>query len=143
MVGELVQTYGSQSIVASVDCKFATLTYEIYSNNGSRKLDYVLEDYLKFLQDLGVGEIYLNSIDRDGTGFGYDLKLLNRILDNIQTPLIVAGGAGNELHLLECLKIDNVSGVATANLFNFLGDGLPKARKAILDSNCNIAKWNY
>jgi cyclase len=57
-------------------------------------------------------------------------------------PLIIAGGAGNENHLSAGLKIDNVNAVATANLFNFIGDGLPNARKKIIDSGLNIANWD-
>jgi cyclase len=56
--------------------------------------------------------------------------------------LIIAGGAGNESHLAQGLKIENVSAVATANLFNFIGNGLPNARNLILASNENIANWS-
>ena len=54
-------------------------------------------------------------------------------------PLIIAGGAGNDLHLIEGLNIDGVSAVATANLFNFIGNGIPNARKKILQAGLNIA----
>ena len=60
----------------------------------------------------------------------------------MKIPIIIAGGAGNEKHLLEGLKIDKVNAVATANLFNFIGNGLPKARAKILDEGINIARWN-
>ena len=53
----------------------------------------------------------------------------------------MAGGAGNELHLIEALKLNGVNAVATANLFNFIGDGLPNARNKIIESGENIANW--
>jgi cyclase len=64
-----------------------------------------------------------------------------KVIDFINVPLIIAGGAGNESHLLEGLKLEKVNAVATANLFNFIGDGLINARKNILKENINIANW--
>lgn len=83
----------------------------------------------------------MSSIDKDGTGFGYDFDTIDSISNDMKIPLIIAGGAGNESHLLEGLKRKNVDAVATANLFNFIGSGLPNARKKIIEENLNIAKW--
>lgn len=142
LVTELVNTYGSQSIVASIDYKSYNGVNEVYINDGSLKIPLSLEDYIKQVQQLNVGEIYLNSIEKDGTGFGYDFETINKLDKLIKLPLIIAGGAGNEKHLMEGLKIERVNAVATANLFNFIGDGLPLARKHIIDSGENIANWN-
>jgi cyclase len=89
---------------------------------------------------MNVGEIYLNSIDKDGTGTGYDLQTIKSIVNEINTPLIVAGGAGNGKHLIECLNLNEVSAVATANLFNFIGNGLTNARNEAVKSNLNLVK---
>lgn len=142
LVEEIVKTYGSQSVVASVDYKLNNGSYEIYINDGTKKIELSLEEYIQDLESLNVGEIYLNSIDKDGTGFGYDFDTIKKLKDKINVPLIIAGGAGNESHLIEGLKIEGVSAVATANLFNFIGDGLPKARKHIITFGENIANWD-
>jgi cyclase len=142
IVKEIIKTYGSQSVLASVDCKYIENTYSVYINNGFKKLDTNLNDYVQYIQNLGVGEIYLNSIDKDGTGFGYDKNLIETVSENITIPLIIAGGAGNAIHFSEGLKFNNVSGVATANLFNFIGDGLPNARKKLIHESFNLADWN-
>lgn len=141
IVSELVHKYGSQSIVACIDYKTAGDTNEVYIHDGTYKIETTLEEYIDYVLDLDVGEIYLNSIDKDGTGFGYDFDTIKRLEKNITRPLIIAGGAGNESHLIEGLQVEGVSAVATANLFNFIGDGLPKARKKIIDSDENIARW--
>jgi cyclase len=86
--------------------------------------------------------VYLNSIEQDGTGFGYDINTIQKVSAEIKTPFIVAGGAGNEKHLEEGLKVENVSAVATANLFNFIGDGLPNARRYMIENDCNLVRWN-
>jgi cyclase len=142
LVRNLVLTYGSQSVVASIDYKKNNEINEVYINDGSKKIDLSLEEYVNYVELLNVGEIYLNSIDKDGTGFGYDFDTIEKIKDHINLPLIIAGGAGNEKHLIDGLKIKEVSAVATANLFNFIGDGLPNARRHIIDSGENIAKWD-
>jgi len=141
MVKQIIREYGSQSVVCSIDYKKDKENLVVFINNGTKKLDISLQEYLLFVQDLGVGEIYLNSIDNDGTGFGYDLETINVVYNLIKVPLIIAGGAGNEIHLMDALKKDNIDAVATANLFNFIGDGLPNARKKIIEEKLNIARW--
>lgn len=138
----LVKQYGSQSIVASIDYKKVNDTFEVYIKDGTFKIDMLLSEYLEYLETLEIGEIYLNSIEKDGTGFGYDFETIMLLEKEINIPLIIAGGAGNENHLIQGLQLSGVSAVATANLFNFIGDGLPKARNKIIETGLNIANWN-
>jgi cyclase len=141
LVKDLVSKYGSQSVVASVDYKVNRGIREVYTNNGLDKIDMNLSQYIDYLLTLNVGEIYLNSIDRDGTGFGYDIETIEMITDIVSVPLIIAGGAGNESHLKTGLQVANVNAVATANLFNFIGDGIPIARRNIIKSGIDIVNW--
>lgn len=143
LVKELVLRYGSQSVVGSIDYKNVNGVKEIYIKDGSVKVNFTIDKYIEYLESLDIGEIYFNSMDKDGTGFGYDFEEIQRVSKFISKPLIIAGGAGNENHLIEGLKINGVSAVATANLFNFIGDGLPNARNKILDSGENIARWDF
>jgi cyclase len=138
IVLELIEKYGSQSIVASVDYK----NHDVFTQNGSHKIGVDLKKYINYVASLGIGEIYLNSIDNDGTGFGYDLETAKKLVKDISIPLIIAGGAGNEKHLLEGLKIEGIDAVATANLFNFVGSGLENARKWIISNNGNLAQFD-
>jgi cyclase len=142
LVEELVSKYGSQSIVASVDYKNIDGENYVFNSDGTFKCEMTLNSYIDYLESLNVGEIYLNSIDRDGTGFGYDLETISKIVDNVKKPLIIAGGAGNEYHLQDGMVLNGVSAVATANLFNFIGDGLPNARKKLIQIGENLAIWN-
>jgi cyclase len=141
LIKDLVRIYGSQSIVASIDYKITGNKQTIFINNGTNEIKRDLDAYISYVQDLGVGEIYLNSIDRDGTGFGFDLDTLYNVCNIINIPLIIAGGAGNEKHLMEGIKLNQVNAVATANLFNFIGDGLINARKYLLNNKINLANW--
>src|SRR3990167_10018424 len=141
IVRELVNQYGSQSIIASIDYTKIDGFNTAFISNGTTKISLSLIEYIKYVQNLNIGEIYLNSIDQDGTGFGYDFETINDLKKDIKVPLIIAGGAGNEHHLLEGLKIHEISAVATANLFNFVGNSLPIARKKIIQAGVNIAPW--
>lgn len=138
---EITDKYGKQSVVACIDYKLDSGSPVVYVEDGSRAIEGSLGDYLLKVQEIGVGEILLNSIDKDGTGFGYDLDTINIVGELVKVPLIIMGGAGNESHLLEGLARKQVSAVATANLFNFIGNGLPNARKSLLKSGMNLARW--
>lgn len=136
-IESLSKKYGSQSIVASVDYK----DEDVFIEDGTNKINITLYKYITYLQDLGVGEIYLNSIDKDGTGFGCDIVVAKKVSNLASIPVIIAGGAGNERHLMEVLKIDKVGAVATANLFNFVGNGLQKARDLMIRNKYNLAHF--
>jgi len=135
LVKQLISLFGSQSIVASIDY----LENYPYISNGTIKVNLELQQYIQNVEALNIGEIYLNSISKDGTGFGYDFEVINKL--KINTPLIIAGGAGKDSHLIKGLLQNNIDAVATANLFNFMGNALPKARQFALESGVNIAKW--
>ena len=141
LVEEIIKKYGSQSLVACVDYKLISGVPKVYIHDGTKELNISIMEYLKKIQRYGVGEIILNSIDKDGTGFGYDINTITQITALLDVPLIIMGGAGNENHLKDGLKLDKVSAVATANLFNFIGNGLPKAREYLLRESMNLARW--
>ena len=88
-----------------------------------------------------VGELYLTSVDRDGTGQGYDLEILNHF-ELLNLPIIMSGGVGSSKHFLDGFRDFRVSGVSTAHLFNFIGNGLIDARKYLLSEGIELAKWS-
>tara|TARA_B100000780_G_C21126765_1_gene457503 strand:- start:5391 stop:6167 length:777 start_codon:yes stop_codon:yes gene_type:complete len=142
LVKKITTYYGSQSIVASIDVRKIDKSYSVFSDNGTLIVDMNIYEYLSHIQKLGIGEVYINSIDRDGTGFGFDTSLINFIENKIKTPIILAGGAGNYKHFMDCLSLDFINAAATANLFNFMGEGLSIVRDKLIKNGINIAKWN-
>jgi cyclase len=121
-VKESVVVAGSQSIVVSMDIKKSLLgSDEVYVNNGkiNTKLDPVT--YAKKMQDLGVGELIVNSVDREGTSKGYDIKLLETVSNAVEIPVIGLGGAGCLQDLADAKNQTNVSGLAAGDLFVFHG----------------------
>ena len=141
LIEELAKEYGAQSIIASIDYMEEDGKFDCYVENGTEKLPIDLKEYLHYVQNLPVGEIYLNSIKKDGTGFGYNMNTIP-FIEGINMPVIMAGGAGNEAHLIEAIQAsENIDAVATANLFNFIGNALPNSRQALMKATGKFAKF--
>lgn len=141
-VVELNQEFGQQCIVGSVDIK---REHDgkccIYAHQGSQRIDEPPQAALRWLNEKLVGELYLNSIDQDGTGRGYDFTLLDELPAYCSVPIIMAGGVGNGAHFAEGLADPRIHAVATAHLFNFVDDGLQRARENLLIQGVDLASW--
>ena len=104
LVTELADAFGRQCVVAAVDVKRdPDLGWRVYLKGGTEPTDRSALDWLWELNELGAGEILLTSMDRDGTGDGFDLQLLD-LASQLPIPLIASGGAGLEVHFLEALQ---------------------------------------
>lgn len=141
LVSSLARTFGSQCIIASIDCKKEENNYTVYIQNGLKNTGLTMDEVLQKAEKLGVGEIYLTSIERDGTGQGLDMELIKRAGNLTTLPIIASGGVGKYEHFIECMK--NGYAVATANIYNFIVDGLIKARQSIQRQNIELATWDY
>lgn len=119
LLSQIASEYGSQSILASIDI--------LNTGNGLKVFDYLrqmptifspLELATKVI-DHGAGEIFLNSVDRDGSYAGYDLSVIQNICSNINRPVICCGGAGVPEHFVEVFCKTKVHGAAASNMFHF------------------------
>lgn len=141
-IAEMASAFGVQCLVASVDVKKVDDNLVVFTGNGEVSTGVTLKEWLLRIAALPIGEIYLNSMDRDGTGQGYLLDMLEHVPPSLSVPVILAGGAGKPMHLEEGLKDPRVDAVATAHLFNFVGDGLSKARAYLTANGLNMPQWN-
>ena len=142
IIAEIAKEFGQQSLVASIDVKLKDKIPTVWNNNGSVEWKMNFSKVLSNIENLPIGELYLNSMDRDGTGFGYQTEMLDFIPNQFSVPVILAGGAGKYTHFSDALQDERVDAVATANLFNFIGDGLEVARLNLLCDGYNLAEWN-
>lgn len=142
-VRDLASEFGQQCVVASMDIKSSLDgTYQAWSECGNRCLPGSAENWIEKISLDAVGELYLNSMDRDGTGQGYDFQMLDLLPRDMRKPLILAGGVGNATHLAAGLADPRVDAVATAHLFNFVGDGLKQARQALISGGEHLPLWD-
>ena len=111
--------FGSQAISISIDCKYENNQFNIYSHSGSKKNNEILINHLDQVQNCGVGEIVINSIDNDGTLSKPNYELLNFVKDKINCPLIFSGGFKEKEDILRVIKDNKVSGVSISSLFLF------------------------
>lgn len=140
LIASLAEKYGQQAVVGSLDVRVIDGKHHVFSDKGSTIEP--LENYRGVVAAGHIGEVYLNSIDRDGTGNGMDLPSLSVLGTSPPIPVILAGGAGKPAHLSEAIASPFVNAVATANLLNFVGDGLRKTRMAIRDTGIDLAQWD-
>ena len=143
-IQKLVGRYGSQSIVASVDFRrgFNDDT-EVMIESGRKSAGIDLKSALKKVADSGAGEVYLTSIDQDGTGNGYDLCALEVAREACSLPIIASGGADTHDRLSEGVQVGLASAVATSHLFNFMADGLKDARESMIKTGVNLSSWDF
>jgi cyclase len=143
-IEKIVERYGSQSLVASIDYKNKGIDdAELFIDNGKKKIIKGLKEAIKKVETTGAGEILLNSIDRDGVGYGYDLLTLKEVNGITKLPIIPCGGADNYLHLLEGIKTDYLHAVSTSHIFNFMGEGLKETKQLLINEGYNFVKWDY
>lgn len=126
--------YGQQAVVVSIDCRRDDLTgWKLYSNCGRNFESVSLEQHIKAIESLGVGEILVQSIDRDGSMRGLDAELCSFISTISSTPMIVGGGVGDFDHLKSAFLDLGVTAVAVGSLFNF-SDSNPLRAKHYLSN---------
>lgn len=122
VVREAVATFGAQSVVGCVDVRRTFLgKYELFTHSGARKQRVTLEEHLQALRAMGVGEVLVNAIDRDGTQSGYDIKLVKQVSSAVTCPVIACGGASGIDDFVTAVKEGGASAVAAGSLFVFVG----------------------
>lgn len=124
-IGEAAEIFGSQSIVVSIDVKQTIFgKYLVHTHSGKKATRYDPVEYAAEMEKIGAGEIFLNSIDRDGTWKGYDIALIRKVADAVNIPVIACGGAGSIQDFGEAVKQGGASAVAAGSMVVYSGKGL-------------------
>lgn len=121
LVREASQKFGNQCIVISVDPKWneEKNIWEIYIKGGRENTGINAVDFALQMQELGAGELLVNSLDRDGTKAGYDNALLKTISEVVSIPVIASSGAGELSHFLDGINEGKADAVLAATLFHY------------------------
>jgi cyclase len=122
VVKEMVENFGSQSVIGSVDVKEGLFSGpQVYSHAKAKVQHKNPVEFCKYLEQLGIGEICLNSVDRDGTLKGYDLNCIKSVSKELDIPLIACGGAGSIKDMKSAVDEGGASAVAAGSLFVYHG----------------------
>lgn len=121
LIKKLTKIYGSQCIVGSVEAKKIDKEWIAFINNGREPTNLKADQWAKKLEKDGVGEIFLTSVDRDGTKKGLDLELIKKIRKSVKVPIIVSGGTNNIKDIKDAIKLkSNGIGIGSAIHYNNL-----------------------
>ncbi|WP_256472436.1 AglZ/HisF2 family acetamidino modification protein [Flavobacterium sp. B183] len=121
LIKEAALLFGTSTIVISIDVKKNLFgKYEIWTNGGTKKIKTGLNEAVLEMEQLGAGEILINSIDKDGTMLGYDCKLIEQVSKLVSIPVVAAGGAGKISDFTTAIN-SGASAVAAGSMFVFHG----------------------
>lgn len=121
LIKKAVELFGSQSIVASIDAKLIRGQYRCVIADGSEIIDKTPVELAKDAEQLGVGEIIINSVNRDGMMQGYDIGLVRSVVDSVKVPVTAIGGAGGINDLKMVLKEGHAHAAAGGSMFVYYG----------------------
>jgi cyclase len=119
LVADAAGRYGSQCIVAAIDAKRGRPGWEVFTHGGRKQTGLDAVEWARRMQELGVGEILLTSMDRDGTRLGFDLELTRAVADAVDVPVIASGGVGGLQDLADGVLEGRADAVLAASIFHF------------------------
>lgn len=139
LVSEAARAFGSQCIVVAIDAKArAGGGWEVFTHGGRRPTGRDVVAWAREVERLGAGEILLTSMDRDGTGDGYDLALTREVSDAVSVPVIASGGVGRLEHLRDGVLEGGADAVLVASLFHFGQHTVPEAKRYLAEQGVPV-----
>jgi len=138
-IKESAKIFGSQCIVVSIDVrKNQSQEYEVFIDRGSIGTNVNPVEWAKKVEELGAGEIFLTSIDNDGSKKGYDIELVRKVCENVSIPVIAFGGVGSWQHFVEGIKNGKANAVSAANIFHFSEHSTFNAKEYMIKAGLNV-----
>lgn len=140
LIADAAHMFGNQAAVVSIDAKLVGGTHEVYVNQGSEATGLHPVEWAKEAEKRGAGEIFLTSIDNDGSRKGYDLELTKNVSQSVGIPVIASGGVGEWQHLVDGILLGNADAVSAANIFHYFEQSTKKAKDYMLSKGIDVRK---
>jgi cyclase len=137
-ITEASNRFGSQCITVSIDVEETTDGYEVVTDRGRNYTGLDPIEWAVRAEELGAGEIFLTSINKDGSQSGYDISLIQAVADAVSIPVVASGGAGEWEHLVEGIKEGNTDAVSVANRFHHIQHSTKKAKEYLVSAGIDV-----
>jgi imidazole glycerol-phosphate synthase subunit HisF len=122
LIGEIAGRFGSQAVIVAIDARRGTgpvEAAEVFVSGGRTATGKKALEWAREAEERGAGEILLTSMDRDGTGLGFDCELTSAVASSVSIPVIASGGAGNAQHFVEVFSAGRADAALAASIFHF------------------------
>jgi cyclase len=138
LVADAAEKFGSQCVVVAIDArKSSPGKWDVFSHGGRINTGLDVVEWAKKLASLGAGELLLTSMDKDGTGTGFDLDLLRAVCASVRLPVVASGGVGTLEHFIEGARA-GATGLLAASVFHFAKFNIQQVKRALGDSGLPV-----
>ena len=139
LFAEAARRYGAQCIVAAIDARLVQPgRWEVYTHGGRTPTGLDAVDWARRVTALGVGEILLTSMDRDGAKSGFDLELTRAVVEAVDVPVIASGGVGSLQHLVDGIVVGGADAVLAASIFHYGEFTVGQAKEAMRSAGIEV-----
>lgn len=142
LISQAAEAFGSQCVVVSIDCRKTGLGYEVFVEGGKTATGKTAIEWALEAERQGAGELLINSIDRDGTGQGYDTDLYRPVIDSCRIPVIICGGVGRLEHFSSGFNALHPHALAAANIFHFIEHSDRQIKKHLAAEGINVRLYH-
>jgi imidazole glycerol-phosphate synthase subunit HisF len=133
------EKFGAQCIVVAIDAKkVAERRFEIFTHGGRKETGIDAVAFARQVAELGAGEILLTSMDRDGTGEGFNIPLTKAVADAVTIPVIASGGVGTLQHMVEGIRDGHATAVLAASIFHFGTFTIAQTKQAMAEAGIPV-----
>ena len=139
LLREGARCFGRKCVVVAIDARqVGEGKWEVYTHGGQKPTGLDVVAWAQYVEKLGVGEILLTSMDRDGTKDGYDLALTKAVSESVFIPVIASGGVGEIEHFWEGAVIGKAEGLLAASVFHFAEIRIPEVKKYLRERDVQV-----
>jgi len=138
LITEVAESHGAQCAVLSIDAARTAAGHEVRSTFGAKPTGLKPAEWAKRGVELGAGEIFLTSIDQDGSLSGYDLELCSEVAGGVSVPVLISGGAGSWQHFVDGVKRGGAAAVCTSNIYHFTETSLKSAKQFMARAGISV-----